>query len=182
MKTPKKGSLLVSEPYLEDPNFGRSVVLIVNSQSGHTGLILNKSTDVKLGEIIGIPNAEEIPVFMGGPVAPDTLHFLHCRPDLIEGGEHVCDNIYWGGNFEQVKTLIEENTINTEEFRFFIGYSGWSPHQLFGELKMESWFITDASKEYVFDNDNEMLWEKVLKSMGGKYEILVNSPKDPQWN
>lgn len=182
MQTPVAGELLVSEPYLGDPNFDRTVVLIVNSKNGHLGFVLNRISDVTLGEVLDIQNGDEVPIYIGGPVAPDTLHFLHCRPDLVEEGEKVTEDVYWGGNFEQLKGVIENGLFNPTEFRFFIGYSGWSPHQLYGELKHESWFTTSSDRDLIFETEPEELWEEVLRRMGGKYSILVNSPEDPQWN
>src|SRR6478609_9610914 len=101
------GRLLISEPFMPDPNFKRSVILLTEySEAGAMGFILNHQSEYLLGDILPDVSYSEIPVYEGGPVAANTLHYIHRCPDKIEGGIEIWDGIFWGGNFEQIKELI----------------------------------------------------------------------------
>ena len=177
------GTLLISDPFLKDPNFLRSVVLICEHQKeGSFGFVLNKLYNQTLGELMTDLDSFNYPVYYGGPVQIDTLHFLHRRPDLIEGGVLVVDNIYWGGNFEQVIVYLKDGLLKPNEIRFFIGYSGWGEGQLEDELKERSWITHEASKKIVFHKNASFVWKDALLDMGGEYAMLVNYPIDPQLN
>jgi len=180
---PKKGSFLVSEPFLPDPNFERTVVLLCeHNEEGSFGFVLNKISTVMLEDIIEDINEFEYPVYVGGPVQQDTLHFLH-KADYLEGGVEIGDGLYWGGNFEQLLILIESKAINPDDFRFFVGYSGWGPGQLDDELEADSWIVAhDATKQLVFENDNDSLWKTVLEKLGGRFSLYSKYPTDPRLN
>lgn len=180
---PEKGSLLISEPFLPDPNFERTVVLLCeHNEEGSFGFVLNKVSGVTLEEIMEDVNGFDAPVYIGGPVQQDTLHFIH-RADYLEGGVEIGPGLYWGGNFEQLMILINTKQISTEDFRFFIGYSGWGADQLEDELKADSWIVANhATPNLVFDQEGENLWRSVLKQLGGRYNIYSNYPTDPRLN
>lgn len=183
MLKPKKGILLIANPFLKDPNFMRSVVLLCDHQEdGSIGFVLNKQQVYTLDEIV--PELEEIqlPVFFGGPVQTDTLHFLHVCPDQIPGCQEVTDGIYWGGDFELVKDLLRKNELDTRSIRFFIGYSGWGSNQLNDELKEESWITAMANQHLVFTCKAEDVWKESLKMLGDDYSLMTNYPIDPQLN
>ncbi|HMZ46637.1 MAG TPA: YqgE/AlgH family protein, partial [Chitinophagaceae bacterium] len=122
------------------------------------------------------------PLFYGGPVQPQTIHFIHKRPDLIEGGLEVLENIYWGGEFELVVDLIKTKKISKNDIRFFIGYSGWGEGQLADELQTKSWITRQATTALVFNSKTENIWKDALKDLGGEYSQMVNYPIDPQLN
>ncbi|MFX6724625.1 YqgE/AlgH family protein, partial [Acinetobacter baumannii] len=88
-----------------------------------------------------------------GPVETDSVHFLHQRPDLIEGGFAVTKNIYWGGNFEQVKILLQQKLLTQKDIRFYIGYSGWDAEQLEAEIKEKSWITRTATQQLIFSKN-----------------------------
>lgn len=177
------GLLLISDPFLKDPNFTRSVVLVCDHQTeGSFGFVLNKKYDQPLGELINDLEGFNFPIFYGGPVQVDTVHFLHNRPDLIEGGMEILDGIYWGGDFDVVVDLIKEKQIGTKDIRFFIGYSGWGEGQLAEELNTKSWITRPASQQIVFYKNAEQIWKEALKDLGGEYSQMVNYPLDPQLN
>jgi len=180
---PEKGSFLVSEPFLPDPNFERTVVLLCeHNEEGSFGFVLNKVSTVMLEDIIEDINDFQHPVYVGGPVQQDTLHFIH-KADYLEGGVEIADGLYWGGNFEQLLILIDSKEINPYDFRFFVGYSGWSPGQLEDELKANSWIVAHhATKELVFKNGNETLWKTVLEKLGGRFSLYSKYPTDPRLN
>ncbi len=181
--TPEKGRLLISEPFLPDPNFERTVVLICeHNEDGSFGFILNKPSAVTLEDIIEDINDYKETVHIGGPVQQDTLHFIH-KAEYLEDGVDLGNGLYWGGNFEQLISLIDTKAIKSEDFKFFVGYSGWSEGQLQDELDANSWIVTpNATKELVFDQDVEALWKRVLKGLGGRYNVYSNYPTDPRLN
>jgi len=177
------GTLLISDPFLKDPNFLRSVVMVCDHQfEGSLGFILNKKHDQTLGELINEVGELDIPVFYGGPVQINTLHFLHQRPELIEGGSPITDEIYWGGDFEQVISLLKDKLITQNDIRFYIGYSGWSKGQLEFELQEKSWITSIAKRSLIFHKYADMIWKDSLKDLGGEFATLVNYPLDPQSN
>jgi putative transcriptional regulator len=177
------GILLVSDPFLKDPNFLRAVILICDyNEEGSFGFVLNNQYDKNLNELIEDINHIHFPVFCGGPVQMETLHFLHTKPKLIDGGVEIIDGIYWGGNFKQVLHLIQTNQITPRDIRFYIGYSGWEAGQLEAEVEEKSWILHKSEKKFIFHLNTNMLWKDVLKDMGGDYKIMVNFPIDPQLN
>lgn len=180
---PEKGRLLISEPFLPDPNFVRTVVLLCeHNEEGSFGFVLNRLADVRASEILDELTKFDHPVFIGGPVQQDTLHFIH-RSKSIEGGEPVAEGIYWGGSFEQVTFLADTGQLNPDEIRFFLGYSGWGPGQLEEELEQDTWIVCDyVNEELLFATEPDLMWRKALKDMGGKYSVFANYPLDPSLN
>lgn len=179
----KQGILLLSDPFLKDPHFVRSVVLICDYNSdGAFGLVINKKIGPVLSELLDQAEGLNLPVYEGGPVQPTALHFVHRKADLIPDGIELSKGIFWGGNFETVITLLKNKQLNPLDIRFFVGYSGWSEGQLEEELKEKSWIIAKATAELLFDTKEEMIWKKSLQSLGGEYQQMVNYPMDPQLN
>lgn len=181
---PRKGDLLISEPFLADPNFSRTVILLCeHNEEGSFGFVLNKPAKVSLNELIeGVGNREDS-IYIGGPVQQNTLQFIHKNDGLIEGGIQVSDGIFWGGNFEQMLAMMESDLVQEKDIKFFVGYSGWAAGQLKGELEVNSWIISrNVSIDQVFDTDVESLWKEVLNTMGGKYKVVANFPVDPRLN
>ncbi len=180
---PEKGKLLISEPFMFDPNFKRTVILLTeNNDEGTVGFILNKQTDLTISDIIEEFPLFDAPVYFGGPVQPETLHYVHTKGDLFEDSVEIVEGVYWGGNFELLKSNIESGMISSSDLRFFIGYSGWAPDQLEAEIKEKSWILTPADEESIFSIDSESLWKQVLKEMGKEYEIISNFPENPNLN
>lgn len=179
----KKGALLISEPFLNDPNFERTVILICeHNESGTFGFVLNKPTILKLSDIIEEEYRLDSPVYIGGPVEQDTLHYIHILGDKLEGSTSVTNNVYWGGDFDQLKKEIDEGNVKDTDIRFFLGYSGWNPGQLQSEIDDKAWFITDADISDFFEMDPENLWREILRKMGGEYKVISNYPTDPRLN
>lgn len=181
---PALGRLLISEPFLMDPNFKRAVVLITDHQDeGTVGFILNQCSTLLLKDVV--PELEEasFPVYFGGPVETDTIHFIHRCYDKIGDGQEVAKGIYWGGNFETLKALIRSNSISEDEIKFFIGYSGWGKEQLKREMKENTWIVSDDfHPDVVFSGNEENLWREVIINLGPKYAHVSNFPQDPNLN
>lgn len=178
------GSLLISDPFMKDPNFLRSVVLICrNQQEGSFGFIINKPYEFNLDSLLG-PEVDGIkfPVYYGGPVQLNSLFFIHQKPDLITGGNLIRDGIYWGGDFSEAIKLIKTGQLQSEDIHFFIGYSGWDPGQLQAELDQKSWIVSDATKKLLFKESPENIWKASLLSLGGEFVLMSNYPIDPQLN
>lgn len=183
MIEPAQNTILIADPFLKDPNFMRTVVFMCrHSDEGSFGFVLNKVFEQTLDELINDMEGIEIPVFYGGPVQPDTVHYLHQYPDLIPESYRISDEIYWGGDFETVKKLLRSNQIDADKIKFFIGYSGWEKDQLDNELTEHSWLTATATRKIVFDTATESVWKESLKHLGGKYEMMINFPIDPQLN
>jgi putative transcriptional regulator len=183
MIEPGSGILLISDPFLRDPNFMRTVVLLCeHNTEGSFGLVLNRKVEPKLGQLIEDLAGVNLTVYYGGPVQMDTLHFLHQLPDLIPGSQEISKGIFWGGDFEIVVSLLQKGELNDSNIRFYLGYSGWSSGQLEDELKEKTWLTVKATKQLVFEKDEQSIWKKSLQQMGGQYEQLVNYPIDPQLN
>lgn len=183
MIEPAAGILLIAEPFLKDPNFLRTVVLLCeHKEEGSFGFVLNKQIEQTLDELISDLEGHSLPVYYGGPVQMDTIHFLHQYPHLIPESVKVSDDIFWGGNFETVTALIKTKSIDLSKIKFFIGYSGWGDEQLNGEMKEKSWLTVAANSKLVFDTVYNEVWKNSLKTLGGKYEELINYPIDPQLN
>lgn len=180
---PEKGRLLISEPFLPDPNFERTVVLLCeHNEEGSFGFVLNKASAIKVNEVMEDFGNFESVVFVGGPVQQDTLHFIH-RNTSIEGAVGIADGAFWGGDFESLVSLYDTKQIENKDIRFFLGYSGWGPGQLESELEQESWIVCDyVSNQLLFDTEPDKMWRKALDSMGGRFSVYSNYPVDPRMN
>ena len=181
---PKTGRLLISEPFMADPNFKRSVVLLTeHGDEGTVGYILNQVGNLLLKDVIQDLWAADNQIYFGGPVAADTLHFIHRAYDKLQSGEEIGNGIYCGGNFETLKILINTNAIDENEIKFFMGYSGWDNGQLELELTQNAWMVSDISHpDIIFGNDDEKLWRDVIVNLGPKYAHISKFPVDPSLN
>lgn len=177
------GKLLIAQPFLNDSVFTRSVILLCeHSEEGSLGFVLNKATDMHLGDLLPETYDEELEICQGGPVQLDTLHILHRLPDVL-GGTPISEGIYWGGSFDELQTLIlANNTPDNENLKLFLGYSGWSPGQLEGELKEGSWLISEPTEKVLFDVPADDIWEAAIETLGEDYQYLTNLPRNPQLN
>jgi putative transcriptional regulator len=179
---PEKGRLLISEPFLPDPNFERTVVLLCeHNEEGSFGFVINKPSILKLSEVMEDIRQDDV-VFVGGPVQQDTLHFLH-RNTNIENAVKICGDIYWGGDFENLMTHLDTAKLKPSDLRFYLGYSGWGPGQLESELEDDSWIVCNfVTDELLFDTEPTEIWKKALDSMGGRFSMYSNYPVDPRLN
>src|SRR3954469_14533373 len=144
MVTPGPGILLIADPFLKDPNFMRTVIFLCEHQNeGSFGFVLNRPYEYTLDELVSGAEGMKLPVFSGGPVQMDTIHFLHQYPDLIPGGFEVINGVYWGGDFETAIELIKDGKIDTDHIRFYVGYSGWGEGQLNDELQEKTWLTVE---------------------------------------
>jgi putative transcriptional regulator len=178
---PQKGKILISQPLMMDGCFRRSVVLLTKySKKEAIGFILNKLLPISLDDLLEDFPAEESILSIGGPVAANTLHYLHTFahiPDAIE----VVNGIYWGGNFEVVHKLLSISILKPENIRFFLGYSGWNSGQLDNELKNNSWLVADIRPSQIIRPSRD-LWQDSVRNMGEPYQYWTSFPENPALN
>jgi putative transcriptional regulator len=181
---PHKGRMLISEPALRDFYFSKSVVLLVehSEDEGTFGLIVNKPIHLKLNEVVKEFPYNNFPLYLGGPVHPERLFYLHTLGEQIPGSLHVFNDIYWGGDIHKLMEMIDLKLVGPDQVKFFIGYSGWEPGQLDREMGENSWIVTQSSKRCVLASKPETLWGNVLKKLGNDYAIWANFPSDPILN
>ena len=183
MVEPGPGILLIADPFLKDPNFLRTVVFLCeHREEGSFGFVLNRKYENTLDELIPDVEGFKLPVFYGGPVQMDTIHFLHQYPEDIPGGEEVMKGIYWGGDFVKAVEMIKSGEMDFKKIRFYIGYSGWGNGQLKEEMKEKSWLTVKANRKLIFQTSAEEIWKESLKHLGGDYEMMIHFPTDPQLN
>jgi putative transcriptional regulator len=181
---PHAGSLLISEPFLQDENFVRSVILLCDSnEKGAFGLVLNKLSIFKLGELLEGFEFLTNEIYVGGPVEQNTLHFIYFGDRLLEGSVELGPQLWWGGNFEELLGKLRDGLVDVDNFKFFIGYSGWNEGQLEEELAVDTWIVCDnVFTKNIFRSEPDELWREILKNMGGEFQVLANYPIDPRLN
>jgi putative transcriptional regulator len=183
-ETPQVGDLLISEPFLQDENFVRSVVLLCEHNSeGSFGLVLNKPSILHLSELVEELSFLSNEVFVGGPVEQNTLHFIYFGEKILEGSISIGENIWWGGDFDSLVEKLKLGELTSDVIRFFIGYSGWGSGQLMDELEENTWIICkEKLNPDALENTPEELWRYLLINMGGEFRVLANYPLDPRLN
>lgn len=182
---PAQGSILISEPFLQDAYFQRSVVLLVeHTQEGSTGFVLNKKTDLIVNTFF--PEFEKLPdmpIYLGGPVSANRLFFIHTLGDLIvPDAVKINEHLYFDGNFDTLKRYILNGHSIEGKVKFFLGYSGWTKGQLTAEISRNSWIVSQLSNRNVLLADGESFWKRSLESMGSQYETWTKYPKEPYLN
>lgn len=180
---PLKGRLLIAEPsILNDSSFNRTIILITEyTEFNSVGFILNRPLDYVLKDLI--PDIEsDFTVYQGGPVEQDNLYFVHKVPDLIPDSIAISDGIFWGGNFDSLKQLLNSRELSSTDIRFFLGYSGWGKNQLKDEININSWFISDSNIKNIFSENEDTFWRNKILEKGGDYKLWANAPNDPSLN
>ncbi len=174
----RKGRVLLAEPFMQDPNFKRAVILLTehSDDEGSVGFIMNKPITLKINELVEDFPEIDVPVHFGGPVAPETLHYIHNVGDILDDCIKVSQGVYWGGDFEKLKFLIESKLILPNNIRFYLGYSGWSPGQLKDEMEYGSWVIAHMDTNYAFKTKYHRMWRQVMKHKGGTYSVIAEMP------
>ncbi len=180
---PAKGRLLLSEPFMGDYYFGRAVILLAeHNPEGSFGLILNKPVSKMLNEVADDFPYLKTPLYLGGPVEPNRLFFIHTLGDQISDSVEVMKGLFWGGSMEDVAELSQLKKLTPENSRFFLGYAGWGDHQMEEELKRNSWAITIASAELIFSTKSDDLWKKLTRKLGSDYRLWDKFPVNPNLN
>ena len=179
---PAAGKLLIAEPFLADPSFVRSVVLLCeHGEEGTVGFVLNQATPYSIGDLVPDMFNSALIIYKGGPVQVDTLHMIHRMPALL-GGNEIAPGVYWGGSYEALQNIVTDKDFNASDIRLFIGYSGWSPGQLDKEMKEGSWVVADLPQGILFSGDQENVWKQVIRTLGKDYALWENMPINPSLN
>lgn len=180
---PEKGMILISEPFLQDSYFKRSVVLLTeHNENGTLGFVLNNPIDFSLNEILKDFPDMNANISLGGPVSTSTVHFIHNLGELIPDSQHVFDDIYWGGDFDEITSMVKTGLINNKQIRFFVGYSSWYPNQLDKELSQNSWVVSELSSSDVICGNDKDMWKLSVKKLGKKYKLWADFPENPSFN
>ena len=181
---PSRGKVLISEPFLYDEMFGRSVILLVDhSTDGTMGLVLNKPLPLSLNDVLKeFKDISNIPIYKGGPLSTDTLFYLHTLKD-VEDSLQIGKGVYLNGDFDAIRRYILQGNDIDGKIRFFLGYSGWEHDQLCQEIEENTWLIGSTSiASLMNEKGSAELWKNVLGQLGGKYEIWSRFPQIPTRN
>ncbi|MCC6690136.1 MAG: YqgE/AlgH family protein [Bacteroidia bacterium] len=180
---PSKGKILIAEPFMKDPYFKRSVVILADhNEQGSFGFMLNKTIELKIADAVtGFPEYKG-ELYLGGPVASDQLFYIHTLGEGLPKSIEITKGLWWGGDFKKLTTLIKNGSVKQDAIRFFIGYAGWDPEQLKSEMKEKSWIVAEPKLDVIMNPNTTGLWPKVLKSLGSDYAMMANYPVDPQLN
>lgn len=181
---PKKGHLLVAEPSaINDLPFNRSVIFLAeHNQEGTVGFILNKPLKYKINDLVPEINAQ-FKIYNGGPVEQDNLYFIHNIPKVIPNSVEIANGIFWGGDFETMKELINRGEISKNNVRFFLGYSGWEKDQLDLELTENVWIVSENNfQSKLLSKAPQHFWKEKIIEQGGEYILFSNSPSNPILN
>jgi putative transcriptional regulator len=181
--TPTRGRLLLATPELSDPNFFRSVVLVLeHTDDGALGLVLNRPTDVRVDAVLpdwADPCSAPACLFVGGPVQPDAAIALARRQGEEDDG--------FASLFDDLVTVDLERDAallapGIDDMRIFLGYAGWGAGQLDDELEAGGWVVVDAEGDDAFASDPGGLWRATLGRQDGRVAILALAPEDPSLN
>lgn len=184
-KQPTPGSVLISDPFLNEDFFRRSVVLICNhdNEEGSFGLVLNNYLKLDLHELEPSFPDIQAKISIGGPVDTEHLFFIHSYGDSISGSTKITKELYFGGDFDELKEAISKDPDCRTKVRFFLGYSGWSKDQLKNELAENSWIVADnISNQEILDTYNDELWKYCLEKQGKRYSTISKFPLNPNDN
>ena len=180
---PARGRVLIAEPFLQGPYFNRSIIILTeHNKDGSVGFVLNKSSELYPDEVIEDLFNFKGELFIGGPVSSNTLHYIHTLGEVIPGSIRVSKNLYWGGDFDYVKNLINEGKVDESAIKFFAGYSGWEPGQLEREIAENSWIVTNLEIDMIMSNNIDNFWKKSMEKMGDVYRTWSNFPNNPSFN
>jgi putative transcriptional regulator len=178
---PRQGVLLLSDPFLKEDYFTRSVVLLCeHNENGSFGLVLNNYIDIKLHQLDSNFPESDNAVSIGGPVDEQSIYYLHSFGDSITDSLFVDDHISFGGDFEQIKNSLV--AYPSGKVLFFLGYSGWSPGQLNEELALNSWLIVNNIPLTEVYNQHTDLWKYCMEKQGEQFRVMSNFPINPQSN
>lgn len=178
-----RGKILISEPFMRDPIFGRSVVLLVDhTKEGTMGLIMNKLLPMKLNDVVDeFKYFGDIPLYKGGPMGTDTLFYLHTL-DYVEGALAIGGGLYLNGDFTEIKDYVLQGNQLEGNIRFFLGYSGWQDGQLNQEIEENTWMIGKGDAPSLMIDEIKSMWKRALGNLGGKYETWSHFPITPSLN
>ena len=181
---PEKGKLLISDPFLDDDYFRRSLIYLCEfNKEGSFGFVINNFISINLHDLDESFPEIETQISLGGPMEINSLYFIHTLGDKINNSLLINENIYLGGDFQQLSTFIKEDESIIKNVRFFIGYSGWEANQLDNEIRNNSWIVSEMnSPSMLFGSQSKLTWKRYMYELGGKFKIMSKFPIDPKDN
>ena len=183
-----RGTILLSSPMLNDPNFKRTAVLILDEDAngGHIGLVLNRRLDLTLADVCGVP--ERIapqPVYNGGPVDLQRMFWIHTLGDRLPGSLEILPGLYVGGDYDALIRMYAKGEPDIDhKIRFYLGYSGWAEGQLQKEIEAGAWGVLPmlVDSHLILDLDGEELWHQLTLLLSPDYRHWRMIPADPNLN
>ncbi len=177
------GDVLISEPFMNDFHFRRSVILVIDhNEEGTLGVIFNKRLTIPFNEIVqGFPEFKA-DVYLGGPVETDRIFFIHTIGEMIPDSHKIGSGLYWSGNVNALKAMIKMDLIKPHEVRFYVGYAGWDGGQLRNELKANTWLVGRFSSKQLLQTMPGKMWSTFVKQMGKRYMLWDKFPVNPGEN
>lgn len=177
-----RGQLLIAGPALVDPNFWRTVVLVVeHSDEGALGLVLNRASETTVGDAVEeldeLIGADEL-LFIGGPVQPSAVIVLAQFEDPGDAALTAFDDVGVLGT----ASSPDELSAGVRQARAFVGHAGWGPGQLDAELERDDWILEPTRLQDAFSTEPRALWSNVLTRKGGSYALVARMPADPSSN
>ena len=180
---PVIGDVLISEPFMNDFYFRRSVILLIDhNEEGSLGVIINKRLTIPFNEIVqGFPefNAD---VYLGGPVETNRIFFIHTVGEMIPDSHLISNGLYWSGNISVLKSMIKMDLIKPHEVRFYVGYAGWDGGQLRNELKANTWVVGRFTAKQLLRTMPGKMWSDFVKQIGKRYMLWDKFPVNPSEN
>lgn len=186
VSTPHSGSLLISEPLMNDKYFSRSAILVLDEpeDGGHFGLILNKATEMTLQDLMPEwEGGKQVPIYCGGPVDLQRMFLLHTLGERLGSTTEVLPGIYVGADLDKIIDYLEEGGEVEGKLRFFLGYCGWSSGQLDGEINRKSWAVNALPQCQNLLKDSGLgYWRREVEDLGDDYRGWLVVPPDPSFN
>ncbi len=183
-----QGRFLVAANHLKDPNFYRSVVLMLeDNDDGAMGLVINRPSSIGIDTALAkgdkIPQCVD-PIFSGGPVETTALFILHSCLELSEKDERISEGIFLTGSNDSFESLLhsERKCDHDCGFRVYCGYAGWGVGQLAGEINQGDWRVMSAVSDWVFGQDPYQIWDMCNKKLCEDNRILPHDVQNPEWN
>ena len=178
-----KGKILIADPFLLGPIFERSVIFLADhSAVGAMGFILNQPSSYTVEQAVPELEGCNHKMYYGGPVDESLLFYIHTLGDVLPKSVQIGNGLYWGGEFESLINLNKQGKLNSDNIKFFVGYSGWEAEQLEGELEKNSWIIGDFKKNYLFQDQNKTLWNNTIGQSGDDSSFMGNFAHSPSMN
>ncbi len=186
-----RGKYLVAGKGLRDPNFYRSVILVVeHNEEGAMGLVINRPSEISVETALSTDLAlagTDAVVFSGGPVETSALMILHNSQVLGKTDEQIVSGVYLAGSQSSFDSLVREPAEPavqqpTVRFRVYCGYAGWGAQQLEGEIERGDWHVVNSDSEMVLDNDPYGVWDICVRRLHRANRILPHDVRNPEWN
>lgn len=174
---PARGMFLIADRKLVDPNFAQSVVLLLEYDAkGALGLIVNRPTQIQLKELL--PDIEELEaltdtVYLGGPVSKNNVVLLMRSEQHPPGAGRVFADTYASSSLNTLRQAASEGR-HSDTFRAYVGFAGWGPGQLDGEIARGDWYLSPADEAMVFDAASETIWPRLIEKNAGQWVNEAN--------